>query len=66
MRLALVGVNHVGVLQNHIDRRVEVQPVDRSPGGGVVVLGDTVDVVVPVIVRLRRRPLVEHMAQVLL
>jgi hypothetical protein len=59
VRLALVGRQHVGVLQHHVDDGAEPQAVQPVAGGGVGVGRDGVDVVPPVRVRLRRRALVE-------
>jgi hypothetical protein len=59
VRLALVGRQHVGVLQHHVDDGAEPQAVQPVAGRRVRVLRRSVHVVPLVGVRLRRRPLVE-------
>jgi hypothetical protein len=59
VRLALVGRQHVGVLQHHVDDGAEPQAVQPVAGRRVRVLRRSVHVVPLVGVRLRRWPLVE-------
>jgi hypothetical protein len=58
--LAVVGRQHVGVLQHHVHDGAQLEAVQPVAGAGVGVFLHAVDVVPLVRVRLRRRPLVER------